>query len=186
MFSKFKHPRRRPRQAFEAFEPYPIEAGEHRLLIRRALLADIPDLVKIQEAVYDGYAPWLSQDFLRELSSPRDRIYLVVAIDGQLVAFIGIVFRSQEEDLHISNLAVLPVWQGQGIGSELLLAAQRLAQSANLDRVSLEVRRSNEDAQRLYRRQGFEMTELVVAYYLDNQEDALSMRLTLENPPSNN
>ena len=41
--------------------------------------------------------------------------------------------------------------------------------------MSLEVRRSNQDAQRLYRRLGYVSRKVLPNYYDENQEDAIDM-----------
>jgi len=59
------------------------------------------------------------------------------------------------DEYYVSNLAVLPQLQGQGIGSWLLAFAERQARAAGLTRLSLCVDMDNPGAQRLYERTGF-------------------------------
>ncbi|MFV7639247.1 GNAT family N-acetyltransferase [Shewanella algae] len=56
------------------------------------------------------------------------------------------------EALHILDMAFLPEYRGQGLGSELLNAIQSLAQ---LKAVSLMVARDNPQAKKLYLNKGF-------------------------------
>jgi ribosomal-protein-alanine N-acetyltransferase len=51
----------------------------------------------------------------------------------------------------------------------------QLAEKMNLELLTLEVRRSNIAAQRLYEKYGFEVLGARKAYYSDNREDALIM-----------
>ncbi|EKT4487944.1 MULTISPECIES: GNAT family N-acetyltransferase [Shewanella] len=58
------------------------------------------------------------------------------------------------EALHILDMALLPEYRGQGLGSELLNAIQSLAQLNQLA-VSLMVARDNPQAKKLYLNKGF-------------------------------
>ena len=77
------------------------------------------------------------------------------------------------DEIHINNLAVLDAWRGRGIGSALIeyvveACARRGARSA-----TLEVRRSNLAARRLYARAGFLEEGVRRNYYTAPVEDAL-------------
>ncbi|STY37929.1 ribosomal-protein-alanine acetyltransferase [Leuconostoc mesenteroides] len=89
-------------------------------LLRRATMSDIDMLIKIEEAVYNGSAPWLLRDFVSELSRPHVRLYLVIERRGQIVGFAGAALRTDIHDMHITNIAVLPVWQNSGLGTILM------------------------------------------------------------------
>ena len=79
------------------------------------------------------------------------------------------------DEAHITNIAVLKEYQGQGIGGLLLIATIDLAREFNASFLTLEVRASNLVAQNLYSRYGFNKTGLRRGYYLDNREDAIIM-----------
>jgi [ribosomal protein S18]-alanine N-acetyltransferase len=79
------------------------------------------------------------------------------------------------DEAHITNIAVLKEYQGQGIGGLLLIATIDLAREFNASFLTLEVRASNLVAQKLYSRYGFNQTGLRRGYYLDNREDAIIM-----------
>lgn len=63
------------------------------------------------------------------------------------------------ESFYINMLAAYPRFRGQGAGSALLAQADRLAQAAGCNLISIEVFASNSGALRLYRRLGFEQLE---------------------------
>ena len=67
----------------------------------------------------------------------------------------------------------------RGIGELLLLALIHNAMAVGARWVTLEVRVSNQIAQELYRKYGFEMTGRRKNYYSDNNEDALIMTTPL-------
>jgi len=80
-----------------------------------------------------------------------------------LVALIRLAWRSLaiagpeagRGEYYISNVAILPRFQGHGIGSRLLAFAEHQARSAGLNRVSLCVDMDNDGAFRLYQRTGY-------------------------------
>ncbi|MBI5944882.1 MAG: GNAT family N-acetyltransferase [Chloroflexi bacterium] len=65
------------------------------------------------------------------------------------------------DEYYISNLGILPAAQGQGVGSQLLDYAEKLAKAGSLCQCSLIVGLSNVNALRLYQRTGYEIVETV-------------------------
>ena len=72
------------------------------------------------------------------------------------------------------NVAVDRDRQREGLASELLAALYGRVDDPDA-RFTLEVRRSNHQAIRLYEREGFRATGMRRRYYQDNGEDALVM-----------
>ena len=56
---------------------------------------------------------------------------------------------------YVVDLAVLPGWRGNGVGSKLLSAAEGRFRKARCDQVGLGVFAPNRGARRLYRRRGY-------------------------------
>lgn len=56
----------------------------------------------------------------------------------------------------VENLYVAPDWRGQGVGSELLAAAERRLRERGVEAISLEAMAANEAARRFYRRHGYD------------------------------
>jgi ribosomal-protein-alanine N-acetyltransferase len=79
------------------------------------------------------------------------------------------------DEAHISTLASHPEWRGQGVGELLLLAMIDRAAEIGAQVVTLEVRVTNNVAQTLYRKYGFQVAGRRKGYYSDNGEDALIM-----------
>jgi ribosomal-protein-alanine N-acetyltransferase len=90
-----------------------------------------------------------------------------------LLGFIGVWMMAGEA--HIVTVAVREARRRMGIGERLLIACIELAMDAGQELVTLEVRKSNEGAQRLYEKYGFQRVGLRVRYYTDNNEDAVLM-----------
>ena len=74
---------------------------------------------------------------------------------------------------HLLNLAVRPDRRGTGVGRALLRECIRRGAGAGASRIHLEVRAGNEEAQRLYRSEGFEFLGVRKGYYTDTGEDAV-------------
>jgi ribosomal-protein-alanine N-acetyltransferase len=95
------------------------------------------------------------------------------AADELLLGFIGLWLMVGEA--HIVTVAVRREYRRMGIGERLLIAAIELARDHDQELITLEVRASNDAAQLLYEKYGFDRVGLRVRYYSDNHEDAVIM-----------
>lgn len=122
--------------------------------------------------------PWSEKSFLDEAENPL-AVYFVARDDKGITGYAGFWNVAGEGD--ITNIAVLPEYRRQGIGSRLIEAVIKQAAELELELLTLEVRRSNIAAQMLYSKYGFEIIGERKRYYSDNCEDALIMTKRLEN-----
>ncbi|WP_110513507.1 ribosomal protein S18-alanine N-acetyltransferase [Herpetosiphon llansteffanensis] len=99
-----------------------------------------------------------------------------------LVGYAGLWLMIDEG--HITTIAVTPSQRGQGLGELLLNGLIDQGVDMGATRLTLEVRISNESAQRLYLKYGFEPSGTRVRYYTDNGEDALIMWTDVITEPS--
>lgn len=121
--------------------------------------------------------PWTAAMFHQEFRSPFSRTF-GVRIGGRLGGF-GVIHLAVDE-AHLVNFGVRRRLRGHGLGAHLLCyILDELVQEA-IRVVTLEVRESNLTAQRLYEKVGFMNTGLRDRYYSDNQENALVLRLDLD------
>ncbi|HEX6230540.1 MAG TPA: ribosomal protein S18-alanine N-acetyltransferase [Actinomycetota bacterium] len=130
-------------------------------------------VMAIERQVYPR--PWSPNLFLSEMAESRNRRYLVARIDREVVGYGGLICYGEEA--HITNVAVDPLRQGQGIASRLLHDLIGAAVEMGAEAVSLEVRVTNWRAQRLYGRFGFRPVGVRKNYYQEINEDALIMWL---------
>jgi len=91
----------------------------------------------------------------------------------QLIAYISWI--NLFEQAEIWNVAVLPEYRRQGLGSCLLQKALSCLQRDGVKKIFLEVRETNLPAQKLYLKFGFLFQGRRKKYYPDTQEDALIM-----------
>lgn len=66
--------------------------------------------------------------------------------------------------MNIGPLAIIPEYQGQGLGRSLLRASLRFAKDKNLSRTILCVNAENDKAKSLYLQEGFKQVEAVACY----------------------
>ena len=147
--------------------------GEKHYVIRELRTEDIKALIEVQREVYRGNLPWSRSAFVSELVSPLPHLYLCAEYKQKIVAFCGC--RINGNDGHVTYVAVLPNYQGMGIGTWLLQQLETFAKSRGCLTMSLEVRLSNRDAQRLYRKLGYVSRAIKEGYYDETNEDALDM-----------
>jgi [ribosomal protein S18]-alanine N-acetyltransferase len=131
---------------------------------------DLDAIVEIERASFKS--AWTWDMFKWELqNAPVSQVHVVRAADGAIVAFCTIWVIADE--VHINNVAVLPAHRRKGLGRTLLEAVLETAASQGARRATLEVRRSNDAAIRLYQGMGFELAGARPRYYTDPEEDAL-------------
>ena len=90
-----------------------------------------------------------------------------------IVGYAGLWLMTDEA--HVTTIAVDPDFQGNGLGEVLLVALIDRAKEIGARWLTLEVRVTNEVAQRLYEKYTFKEMGVRRRYYSDNGEDALVM-----------
>ncbi|WP_294975622.1 ribosomal protein S18-alanine N-acetyltransferase [uncultured Leuconostoc sp.] len=184
MFLKFNRNNKLP-NILSQFEQKSVDLKGFSFQLRRAHIADIDMLVNIEEAVYAGTAPWLLRDFLSELSRPNVRLYLVVERNEQVIGFAGVAYQRDQRDMHITNIAIVPVWQNKGLGTLIINELLDFSSQLGVDTMSLEARASNRSAIVLYTRLGFQQSGIKKGYYIGDHEDAVSMVNNLDSKTRN-
>jgi len=131
---------------------------------------DLDEVLAIEEASFSN--PWSRQMFLWELQNVGvSYAYVLRTPEWRVAAFctIWVVL----DEVHINNVAVRPECRGQGVGLALLRFILRLGGRLGARRATLEVRRSNDAALKLYERLGFRVAGARRNYYSNPVEDAL-------------
>jgi ribosomal-protein-alanine N-acetyltransferase len=96
-----------------------------------------------------------------------------VAPSQLILGFAAVWFMADEA--HLANIAVREACRQQGVGEHLLISVIRLAVERGARFITLEVRASNQAAQALYAKYGFDEVGIRHGYYSDNGEDAVLM-----------
>ena len=105
----------------------------------------IDDVAHIEESCF--HVPWTKNDFEKEIKENKMAIYYV-AVDenGNAVGYAGMWHVVTEG--HITNVAVLEQYRGNGIGDMLMEALEKKALELEMIGITLEVRISNYKAQK--------------------------------------
>lgn len=153
-----------------------------RRVERLATPEDLDDVLALEEASFNN--PTTRDWYEGELKRPEVCfIYVMRTTEVRVAGFCA--FWLVADQAHINNLAVRPELRGRGLGIQLLEAI--LAEAAHLgaSELTLEVRRSNEPAVRLYTRAGFHQAGVRKNYYTNPVEDALILvrNMTGTGPP---
>ena len=151
------------------------EASLLHPVVRSLQEADLDQMLAIEQASYPF--PWTRGIFAECLRIGYGCFGLQVG--RELTAYA--IHNWGAGEAHLLNLCVHPRWQRRGFGSMLLEHAIAHAVRRQCEVMFLEVRPSNPDAERLYRRRGFTRIGTRPAYYRahEGREDAIVMQLTL-------
>lgn len=113
----------------------------------------------------------LSKNILKEDIKNKNYNYLVAKNnDGKIIGYIGISYVLDSAD--IISIVVHKDYTNKGIATLLLQEIFNFAKENNIQKIMLEVRKSNLPAQKLYEKHGFKQITIRKNYY-DNTEDAL-------------
>jgi ribosomal-protein-alanine N-acetyltransferase len=136
---------------------------------------DLAEILPIEEELF-GVERWTPGMFRTELDAGH--YYLVARDDdGVLLGYGGLAIYPPEG--WVNNLAVRRDAQRRGVGAALLEALLAEAKRREVRMVLLEVAATNEPAQQLYRRYGFEVVAVRRGYYQPSNTDALVMKREL-------
>lgn len=138
------------------------------VIIRRMTIDDVDAVHRVECACFPK--PWTRDDFVKEMTQNTCARYLVAEEEGRVMGFAGtwVVL----DEAHVTNVAVMQEYRGRGIGKMLTRALMQYAANLGVTYATLEVRRSNEVAQNLYKSLGFQYVGVRKRYYEDNGEDA--------------
>lgn len=139
--------------------------------IRNLKHEDLDQVMDIEPVAF-GSHHWSRDSFVKELNNPAGHYYAAVEPGTEnLYGYSG--FWLIGEEAHITTLAVQPDMRRSYIGERLLIHDITSAQQVGASYITLEVRVSNEVAQKLYYKYGFKSLGVRRKYYQDNDEDAL-------------
>lgn len=126
----------------------------------------LDDVYKIECACF--VHPWSKADLENQLALDTS-YFLVAVVDGKAVGYMGLQIFSGEG--YVTNVAVLPEFRRQGIAQ--MLVEKQLQNDMNF--ITLEVRKSNFPAIKLYEKSGFENVGVRPHFYTSPDEDAVIM-----------
>jgi ribosomal-protein-alanine N-acetyltransferase len=140
--------------------------------------AHIVQLMPYEKDMF-GSESWSESAYREELADKRHRLY-VAAVDsaGVLQAWAGV--RVLSDAAEILTIGVIPTARKAGLGQRMLTTLLDEAKRRGAEEVFLDVRIDNDDAKRLYEREGFLPMGMRRGYYDNGRTDALTMSLRFE------
>lgn len=142
--------------------------------IRRLEAGDVDGVLAIQSLSAEA-ARWSRAEY--ERVARGEFAGWVAENESNVAGFL--IARRIADEMEILNLAVAPLLRRSGIGGRLVREALGWGKSGGAAQVYLEVRASNEEAQRFYESHGFAVMGRRPRYYSDPFEDALVLSRTL-------
>jgi ribosomal protein S18 acetylase RimI-like enzyme len=137
------------------------------IVVRTAEIGDVPKLVAIETRCFE--TDRVSARSFRHLLRHAHSINLVATVDSAVVGYVTVLLRKGSHLARVYSLAVDPQWQGRGIGTRVLEAAEGRAAIAGCRRLRLEVRTDNDRAVRQYERAGYVQIGEKAGYYEDGE-----------------
>jgi [ribosomal protein S18]-alanine N-acetyltransferase len=122
--------------------------------------ADLEQVAQLDARAFDPLWHYGERALWELLFAGRTQVAL---LDDQLVGYTGVAQRDRV--LHLTRIAVEPDAQGQGIGAVLLADVIDYGRSQHAHTLTLNTQVSNERAQQLYGRYGFQPTPQVARVF---------------------
>jgi len=140
-------------------------------IVRPMRMDDLETILEIEIVSFS--TPWSLQAFKAELKDNEYARYVCLELEGKVIGYMGLWFILDEG--HITNIAIAPNYRGQHWGEFLIRSVMKKMRNEGMERMTLEVRASNNPAKSLYSRLGFTTAGVRKGYYADTGEDALIM-----------
>ena len=138
-------------------------------------MARVDEVLEIERLSFTD--PWSREMFRSELEVGGWTYARMAVREGRLVGYLLAVLI--EDEAHLGNLAVHPSERRGGVGQRLLDDLLATARKSGVARITLEVRRSNENARKFYFRNDFIDVAIRKNYYRNPHEDAIVMLRSL-------
>lgn len=139
--------------------------------IQEMNIFDLNKVVRIEKLSFKD--DWSFDSFIYELLVNDKASYYVYKDKENILGYIGIW--KLDDEIHITNLAVDPIFRKKGIATQLIEYIIKIGKDCNISKITLEVRISNNNAIKLYKKLGFESGKNLKDYY--KIEDGIEMVL---------
>ena len=141
----------------------------------------VPRIAALEAASFS--APWDEASIRAELENPLALWLAAESATGEgkerpVLGYVG--SQSCFEEADILNVCVAPEARRRGVAEALMLELERRLIPKGVEKITLEVRASNEPALRLYEKLGYGQVGLRKGYYEKPREDALILQKSLK------
>ena len=145
------------------------------VVIREYSVKDFREILEIEQEAFSPRNP--AYDIYIYLTYGSD---FLIADAGSKIAGYIVTMDVDIETGKIIAFAVRKQFRGMGIGKILLKNAIERLEGRGKKKITLEVRVSNETAQNLYKKFGFEIVDIIPGYYSDGEDAYLMVRTARE------
>lgn len=135
--------------------------------VRWHIRRDLPEVLDIEQRSFEH--AWVEEDFLFRLRQ-RNAIGMVSEHQEKIRGYM--VYELNKSEIHVLNFCVDPDWRHCGIGQQMIEKLVAKLSQQRRQRIMLEVRETNLDAQLFFQTMGFYATKVVRDFYEDSDEDA--------------
>ena len=145
--------------------------------------SDIPSILEIENDSQPE--PWTAKAFAEEIDRANSRMLVARLVTGSAAGSPSqeiagyICFWSVAGEIQILNIAVRKTLRRQGIARRLIELAVRAAREETAGYITLEVRKSNLAARKLYETFGFRVIGERPGYYGAQKESAVLMEIEI-------
>jgi len=151
------------------------KAKQTQVQIRWMIRRDLPTVLAIEESSFEF--AWSEEEFIRCLRQ-RNCIGMVAELGDQVVGFM--IYELHQNRIHLLNFAVCPMMRKKQIGTAMVDKLIGKLSDDRRNRILLEVRETNLDAQLFFRKLGFRVISLLRDFYDDTPEDAYLFQYRFE------
>ena len=148
-----------------------------RVHIRWMIRRDMQEVLEIEKRSFEF--PWGEEDFIRCLRQ-RNCIGMVAEYDEKVVGFM--IYELPKNQLHVLNFAVCPDNRRLGVGESMVKKMVSKLSQQRRNRILLEVRETNIQAQVFLKKMGFRAMSVLRDYYDDTTDDAYVMQYRYKDP----
>ncbi|MBW6537604.1 MAG: GNAT family N-acetyltransferase, partial [Mariniphaga sp.] len=151
-----------------------------KTIIRESEINDLDFLEELEKSCFPKFQQSTRRVIRYSITSPLQKVIIAEIENGKGKKPVGsATFYLYAKTLRIFSIAVLPEFQGQGIGKQLLEHAINIGRSRKINRISLEVRKSEDQLVQFYQNAGFKIKEELSDYYM-KEEHGLRLVLQLD------
>ena len=152
-----------------------LERIQNTVVIREMTESDITEIAELEKECFSE--PWSENSLRDELTNETARFY-VLRNNEKLLGYIGA--NNIRDEVYITNVAVNENTRGKGYGKILVNHLIKQSEAERAFFITLEVRKSNENAIKLYEKCGFKLIGERKNFYSKPTEDALIYTYYLE------
>lgn len=137
-------------------------------IIKKADCTHIKGISALEDECFS--LPW-SENAVADFLSRNDTLTFVAECDGEIIGYVGSY--GVLDEVYITNVAVTEKFRQKGVARNLLFALETECKMKKSAFITLEVRKSNLPAIKLYEKSGFENVGERKDFYEQPTENAL-------------